>query len=298
MKPIKQSILFFRIIYYPINILYNIAYKFLFRKKYNILSTGETVDRILANHVSISRFGDGEMRLIRGGGINFQKYDETLSNKLREVLLSNDKNTLVCVMYIISGDVSMLRKITKTFWQYNMLRNRRKWEEFLQEDKVYGDSLFTRFYIEMKDKSKCGDVIRKVQKIWENKDLLIIEGKESRLGVGNDLFANCRSISRILCPPESSFDYYQEILKKAELYANDKLILLALGPTATVLAYELSQKGYWAIDIGHIDIEYEWYLKGATQKTPIKGKYVDDCHTRGEDIANKDYESQIIEIIG
>ena len=44
---------------------------------------------------------------------------------------------------------------------------------------------------------------------------------------------------------------------------NEYLILLALGPTATVMAYNLAQKGYQAIDIGHIDIEYEWYRMGA-----------------------------------
>jgi hypothetical protein len=36
------------------------------------------------------------------------------------------------------------------------------------------------------------------------------------------------------------------------------LILISLGPTATVLAYDLAKLGYWAIDIGHIDNEYEW----------------------------------------
>ena len=36
------------------------------------------------------------------------------------------------------------------------------------------------------------------------------------------------------------------------------LFLVALGPTATVLAYDLSKIGYQAIDIGHIDISFVW----------------------------------------
>lgn len=45
-----------------------------------------------------------------------------------------------------------------------------------------------------------------------------------------------------------------------------KLVLIALGHTATVLAYDLAEVGYQAIDIGHIDIEYEWFLMRAPKK--------------------------------
>ena len=39
-------------------------------------------------------------------------------------------------------------------------------------------------------------------------------------------------------------------------------MLLALGPTATVLAYDLSKLGYQAIDIGHLPNCY-WQWKGS-----------------------------------
>jgi hypothetical protein len=42
----------------------------------------------------------------------------------------------------------------------------------------------------------------------------------------------------------------------------DKLILIALGPTATVLAYDLAKKGYQAIDIGHLPSCYEVVKNG------------------------------------
>ena len=37
-----------------------------------------------------------------------------------------------------------------------------------------------------------------LKKIWENKNIIIVEGSQTRLGVGNDLFANTKSIRRIL----------------------------------------------------------------------------------------------------
>jgi len=67
------------------------------------------------------------------------------------------------------------------------------------------------------------------------------------------------------------------MLQEALKYSKDYLVLLAVGPTATVLAADLSSKGYQAIDIGHIDIEYEWYLHHATHKVPIKNKFVNEA---------------------
>lgn len=66
---------------------------------------------------------------------------------------------------------------------------------------------------------------------------------------------------------------------------------------ATVLAYDLSLRGYQALDLRHIDVEYEWYLRRCTSKIPIDGKYVNECHIRGGVIKNEEYDSQIDVII-
>ena len=46
-----------------------------------------------------------------------------------------------------------------------------------------------------------------------------------------------------------------------------------LGPTAKVLAYHLSKKGIQAIDLGHIDSEYEWFKMGAISKVKFSHKH-------------------------
>ena len=77
----------------------------------------------------------------------------------------------------------------------------------------------------------------------------------------------------------------------------NKLILIALGPTATILAYDLYKLGYLAIDIGHIDIEYEWFLRKANTKIPIKNKYVNEIRRRKNKftkVKDKSYFHQII----
>ena len=52
----------------------------------NILSTEETLDEIIKNKRSISRFGDGELFIIFGGGIYFQEPDKILSQRLLEII--------------------------------------------------------------------------------------------------------------------------------------------------------------------------------------------------------------------
>ena len=66
--------------------------------------------------------------------------------------------------------------------------------------------------------------------------------------------------------------------------------------TATVLAYDLARLGYWAVDLGHLDIEYEWLKLGVNEKVSIKGKYTNE--SKGGDVVDEckdeQYLSQII----
>ena len=139
-----------------------------------------------------------------------------------------------------------------------------------------------------------------MEKIWHDQNVYIIEGTHSRLGVGNNLFENVKNLKRILVPAVNAFDSYDEILSSAiKNCAKSDLILLAIGPTATILSFDLAKLGYWAIDIGHIDIEYEWFKKQATRKVPVKNKYVNEANYAGQDnLQDKSYEDSIIEIIG
>ena len=86
------------------------------------------------------------------------------------------------------------------------------------------------------------------------------------------------------------------ILQEACKLAKNSLILIALGPTATVLAYDLCKLGYQAIDVGHIDIEYEWLMMGAKHKVNITSKYVNEV-IGGDQVVIHDedlYQRQIL----
>lgn len=184
-------------------------------------------------------------------------------------------NHIVCI-HDIYGNMQNLRKESQEFNRGLLYTKRIKWLSYLDREKEYYNAFFTRPYNMYKDKSMASQRFEKNKKIWRDKAILLVEGEKSRLGVGNDLFAHAKSVERVLCPAQSAFEKYDDILYAAKKYGQDKLILIALGMTATVLAYDLAESGYWAIDIGHIDIEYEWFLRGAAGKIAIPNKYVNE----------------------
>ena len=97
-------------------------------------------------------------------------------------------------------------------------------------------------------------------------------------------------------------DKYDEILSAFNDIGTDKLIILALGPTATVLAYDLCRSGYQAIDIGQIDSDYEKFLrKDVKLNIPVKFKEVDGDKNRKRkkfhQLQDPEYKKQTIKII-
>ncbi|MEH7095829.1 SP_1767 family glycosyltransferase [Neobacillus vireti] len=260
-----------------------------------IKSMDETLEEIIKKKASVGRYGDGEFKLIKNQSITFQRADLTLSNRLREILLSKDENFLVCIPNVFKN-LSILAEEPLSYWQLHIAKNRLAWYKLLNKDKVYYNSFISRFYYPFKNKSKSGIWLTKLKLLWEGKKVVIVEGKKSRLGVGNDLFNNTLSIERILVPEENAFCQYDKILDEVKRMKKNKLILLAIGPTATVLSYDLYKLGYQAIDIGHVDIEYEWYLKKADTKISVENKYVCEAGAgKGVgDIADTKYINEII----
>jgi len=280
-------------------------------KQVQVYDTDETIEYLLNNDVSMSRYGDGEFQLVWQyltgeeylDNDTFQKYDEELAKRLFEILSSskyNNRNHLVCVPYLFFKNDNNKGIRSLTFVINFVTQNCQLLYKSLNPQREYYDSLITRFYLSEKNKEKSRERISKIKKLWEGKNICFIEGNKSRLGVGNDLFNNSLSKTRILCPSESAFTYYDKILSIAKEQPKNTLFILALGMTATVLAYDLSALGYRALDLGHIDIEYEWMLMGATEKVAIPNKYTNEA-TGGKivhDSFDNDYQNEIICKIG
>ncbi|MGL5683395.1 MAG: SP_1767 family glycosyltransferase [Marinifilaceae bacterium] len=269
------------------------------KSQINILDSNTTLDYIIANKCSVSRYGDGEFDVMRGTGNGFCSANHFLQNKLEEVMNNEIPNHIVCIPFPFTNQDNLTLR-AHVYWIAYFCKHHKQLLPILSNPRQFYDAEFTRFYLSYKDKSVADQYIEKNKRIWHNRELLIIEGEFSRLGVGNDLFANAKDIKRILCPTVNAFTKYDEILEKARNYGKDKLILLALGQTATALAYDLAKEGYWAIDIGHIDLEYEWYIMQANDKVTIYNKHVNEAKAYipyEVEFYDESYDKQILETL-
>ncbi|MCF6359281.1 MAG: GT-D fold domain-containing glycosyltransferase [Cyclobacteriaceae bacterium] len=264
-----------------------------------VKSIDETINEIVQNKSSISRYGDGEfLFIIDKIDLAFQNYDNQLRARLIEVLSSNLKNHLVGIP-IGYNTLDNLIPDSKIFWKSQIVWIYPRLRKYLSIKKQYFNASMTRIYVTFEDKSHCGVLFGKLMKIWEGRDVLLIEGEKSRLGVGNDLFSKSNSLNRILAPMHHAFSKYDEIVDEVKKYSSDYLILIALGPTATILAYDLHKLGYQAVDVGNVDIEYEWFLQKADAKVKIKGKYTSEAAGGRivQDIDNPIYHAQVVKRI-
>ena len=270
-----------------------------------VASAEETVHAICEHKKSICRFGDGEFELINlHKRAKYQEVSEKLAVRLKEVLQSRDENILIAIADNYGTLNQYTEKAQGDIRHYLTKEIREQQYALLDMDRKYYNAYFTRPYIIYLDKEKAKDRFEQIKQIWKEQDILVVEGDKTRLGVGNDLLADASTVLRILAPSENAFSKYDDIFETAKKYGKDKLILIALGPTATVLAYDLAKEGYWALDIGHIDIEYEWYQRQVQDRCMIPYKYVNEI-AHGEYVVDDEefakhrdkYEREIIEKI-
>lgn len=261
-----------------------------------ILSVIDTLDLIIKNNLSVIRFGDGEMSIMQKSDLGFQKTSHDLAARLRDILKKNLPNLLICIPGLF-GKLEDFAGDAYWFALHHQLRYRNEWLEMLSTSQIYGDTLITRPYLAYKNsvRKESGEVFRKIFSIWNGKHVVLIEGAKSRLGVGNDMFKHAASISRILGPAENAYAKIDEIRQQAMKVNKDNLILLALGPAAKVLAYDLFLAGYRVIDIGHVDMEYEMFIRQEPIETKVRYKYFNEINERDpEECTDPEYIKQII----
>jgi glycosyltransferase family protein len=271
---------------------FNCPEEILFKNLY-IASRFETLDEIIKYNKSISRYGDGEYNLISGISHYFQTKSEELINRLSEILNSNEEKCLIGIYYPYKKEeLDLYTDKEANYWKKYSNENKFKLYKIIKQNKKFYSSAITKFYNEFKDKSIVPQYIEKHRKIWEGRDIIIVEGNTTRLGIGNDLFNNTKSIKRIICPSSHAFNFYNKILEAVLQFDKNNLILISLGPTATILSFDLCKLGYQAIDIGHTDYAYESFLeKRETQKYKSGAKNISESQ-------KVIYNQQIVNRIG
>lgn len=267
-------------------------------KSPKMMSRGETLDYVLKNKCSIVRFGDGEIKGAAGDDMGFQTNSEDLNRRMRDSMTDiSDPNVLVCFPDFLVNSLQKEKIFDNTFWRYRHFYEYRKlWEQLTDHSYLYGSASFSRPYFAFKDTSEAGAHFKKIKEIWQGRDVILAEGEKSRLGVGNDLLDGAKSVKRILCPQTQCYDRYDDILNEIKKYSTDCLVLLSIGPTASIMPRDLAPLGYQALDIGNIDTEYEWFLAGTRERIAIRGKFFSEAQNNSDvdDITDKKYFEQIV----
>ena len=192
----------------------------------------ETLKKVLEGK-SISRYGDGEFNLIFGGNCKTQKFNPEIRDRLIQIL-QHPKKVLVGIPRLIGPKIE--------FWSnYNR-------PELI---KLLPFETYSSF-ITRPDSAPWIDqpfYWNRIESLWRNKNVTLVRGSAKSLTA--ELLSIAKTVNEIIIPHKEAFSQYDSILSKIKKSANGPILLCA-GPTATVLAYDLANEDYHAIDIGHI----------------------------------------------
>ena len=206
----------------------------------------ETLREIVAKRRSIARGGDGEWKIAHGASIKSQDADPELARRIREVLRSDDERLLVGIPNIWSG--ARLPHDKARFWA--AWRNDRL-TGLLEPGKLYWSSFVTR--PDSAPSIDCQEYWALMQSAWVNRPALLVTGS----GKGRrflPMLANASSTALLDAPRRNAWSQYGELYSACRDFGRanpDGVVVLSLGPTATVLAADLAADGYQALDLGH-----------------------------------------------
>ncbi|HEL1914163.1 TPA: SP_1767 family glycosyltransferase [Streptococcus suis] len=261
-----------------------------------VLPILESLEFIQENNASVVRFGDGEIDLILGHSIPYQAYDKELAGALKAILqMPSNEQLLVCLPDVFQN-LERYNSNARYFWSKHFEQYHAFYEEECQSE-WYGSTFLSRPYIDLVDKSHSDRYFAAIKKLWSGRDILIVEGETSRSGMGNDLFEQAKSVSRIICPSKNAFSSYDRIISSILRHAEGRLVILMLGPTAKLLSYDLTKRGYQAIDLGHIDSEYEWFQMKAESKVKLEHKHTAEFNYDENiaEVVDEEYINQVLE---
>ncbi|WP_133152089.1 GT-D fold domain-containing glycosyltransferase, partial [Vibrio lentus] len=177
------------------------------------------------------------------------------SERLQEILHHESKNNLLICIPPFNEKTNNLKNYygSLSFWEYYWLNRFENVNQLLSHSS-YSNSFVTRetiFY-------ECD--ITMVKQVWHGRNVTFVYGNNGRFNAEHELFDGIKSKSEILIKPTNAFDDYNSILAECIKYETDTLFLIAAGPTATVLAFDLWKNGFQALDIGHLPNSYDEFL--------------------------------------
>lgn len=212
-----------------------------------VLSEFETIELLLKEGKSIARYGDGELKLCLGRKNVSQEYHPRLGKRLVEILKSNDEQCVIGIPHL--HPLERIAPDKREFWgRYT----HKVYADFYDPNKVYGSAFITR--PDNVPEINTLEFFERVQDLWLGRHVVLINGDDSRAKFDKDesFMDGAANVDRWLFPRRDAWAVYMDIFEKCRQQQMDTLFILALGATATVLAYDLALAGFQALDLGHL----------------------------------------------
>ena len=220
-----------------------------------IHSNIDTIKKLQEGY-SIARYGDGEFLMMINKDMLYEKYDETLKNRLIEVITQNDNHNLLLgipKMYFYHDAFSsqtIRGKMLYNYWNKN-IRKYIPENMHLFNKKDYYSSFFTQLYAYDDEYNK--KLFDEIVKIWNQRTVVLYMNDniyKYANNVINNIFKNSTKLIHESVPETKAWSKYDNILDSVKKYDINYLILICCGATATIFAYDASKLGYQVIDMG------------------------------------------------
>ena len=117
--------------------------------------------------------------------------------------------------------------------------------------------------------------IVKLKMAWLNRNIIFVSGKNSRFDVNHIIFEGANEKVSVWTLPLNAWAEYDSVFKEVVFEASkldDSIVICAIGPTATVLAYDLSNLGIQCLDLGHITNCYDRVFENALKPEDLEFK--------------------------
>lgn len=180
----------------------------------DVLDYDSTVDLLNKYPKSFCRFGDGEIKLIEGENISFQRYDKCLGSRLFEILTTDNENCYVGVNYNYFHSISKLNNLNKKFY----LTRVKKYRDFLlkhcYKKRKYIAAGFNQLYAAYENYD-YESYYRKIKALFAERELVIFAGNGVLDKLKYDVFELAKSKEFIYGPNKNAFDEFNELLEKA-----------------------------------------------------------------------------------
>lgn len=221
-----------------------------------VLTTNETLDEIINDRVSICRYGDAEFDISNRENNDdiYQLPSSELTQRLHEILIHGSSQGLIVCIPPFNAKTNNIKRYygSLSFWEWYWLNKFEKLNHLFTK-REYGNSFVTRETVFYENE------IQKIKKVWQDRNVVFVYSEKGRFNTLHTLFDNINSKHEILVPPVNAFEEYSSILTECKKHKLDSLFMIAAGPTATVLAFDLWQLGYQALDVGHLPNSYDEY---------------------------------------